>query len=272
MRIEGKRVVITGGSSGIGLALAHEAAAKGGRLLLCSRGLDRLYAAQEMIHDRFPCTPRPIVAQCDVSCRDSVRKMVQAALEQLGGLDILVNNAGICVYGNSERTRPQDYQSVMAVNFYGPVNCMMETIPTMKCQREGLIVNVSSLAAIHGVPYLAAYSASKAALVALSESVRAELTDSGVRVLNVYPGYTDTGIFAAEKKLGGAKRPEGTYRSPCKVARAVIRAIEGGKNDLIISTQGKLMAFLSGTAPHLLAKEMARMAHLLRQEETVSNA
>jgi short-subunit dehydrogenase len=198
--------------------------------------------------------------------------MVKQAAELLGGIDILVNNAGVCVYGDAEMATREDYQSVMGVNFYGALNCMMEAIPHMRQRRAGLIVNVSSLAAIHGVPYLAAYSASKAALVALSESIRAELASTGIRVMNVYPGYTDTEIFAAERKLGGARRPEGPYTSPVKVARAVFRAIEAGRNELILSPQGKAMAILRGAVPNLVVRAMDRIALVLREEEKVSHA
>jgi len=272
MRIVGRRVVITGASSGIGRALALEIGAKGARLLLCSRRLDRLNAVAGTIVARSPDKPRPLVVQCDVRSRESVRRMVQQAHEWLGGIDVLVNNAGVCIYGDAELAEPEDYRSVMGVNFYGPLNCMMEIIPHMKHQKNGLVVNVSSLAAIHGVPYMAAYSASKAALAALGESVRAELAGSGIRVMNVYPGYTDTEIFTVEKKLGGARRPEGPYQSPSKVARAVVRSIEAGKNQLILSPRGKAMAFLRGIVPNLVVRAMARMALVLREEEKVAHA
>lgn len=272
MRIEGRRVVITGASSGIGRALALEMGAKGARLLLCSRRLDRLNAAAETIVARYQGDSRPLVVECDVRSHESVRRMAHEAHEWFGGIDVLINNAGVCVYGNAELAEPEDYRSVMGVNFYGPLNCMMEIIPQMKQQRKGLVVNVSSLAAIHGVPYLAAYSASKAALVALGESIRAELAGSGIRVMNVYPGYTDTEIFTVEKKLGGARRPEGPYQSPSKVARAVVQAIEAGKNELILSPQGKAMAFLRGIAPNVVVRAMAHMALILREEEKVAHA
>ncbi len=192
MRLEGKRVVITGASSGIGEVLALAAGARGARLLLAARRLGPLRFTAARIALASPELPPPVATGCDVSDRGSVQAMCATAREQLGGLDVLVNNAGISVYGLAEYGSVADFERVMAVNFYGPLYTMLEAIPPMRRQGDGLIVNVASVAALHGVPYLAAYSASKAALAGLAQSLRAELHESGIRLLTVYPGYTRT--------------------------------------------------------------------------------
>jgi len=168
------------------------------------------------------------------------------------------------VYGDAARTSLQDYRDVMSVNFLGALHCMREAIPSMLRRESGLIVNVATVAALHGVPYLGAYGASKAALVSLSQSLRAELDGTGVRVMIVYPGYTDTGIFDAERKAGGARRPPGPYAPAERVAEAVARGIESGRRDVFPTAQGRLLSVLRGAAPFLVERAMRRIARALR--------
>jgi short-subunit dehydrogenase len=117
---------------------------------------------------------------------------------------------------------------------------------------------------MYGVPYLGAYSASKAALVALSQSLRAELWQSGVSIIIVYPGYTQTAFFDHEKKVGGARRPRGPFMSPDKVALAILNAIIHGKEDLVLSLEGKALSFSQRFLPWLVDIGMARIAQKLR--------
>lgn len=264
MRIAGKRVVITGASSGIGLALARLVAAKGGALLLASRRLERLEQLAEEIAKQYPETPRPRCMRCDVASRNGVRRLIDTAVRELGGIDVLINNAGISVYGNTQQTPIECFREVMDVNYFGPLYGMLDAIPEMKKNGAGLIVNVVSVAAIHGVPYLAAYGASKAALAAVGQSIRAELANSGIKVLNVYPSYTRTNIFAVERKVGGARRPNGRYASAKGVASAVVRAIETERQELVLSPEGKALSALRGLLPVAIQKAMERMANGLR--------
>ncbi len=150
------------------------------------------------------------------------------------------------MFGDAARTSLQDYRDVMAVNFLGAVHCMSEALPFMLRRESGLIVNVATVAALHGVPYLGAYGASKAALVSLSQSLRAELDGTGVRVMIVYPGYTDTEIFGVEKKVGGARRPSGRYAPAEGVAEAIARGIESDARDVFLTARGRLLSILRG--------------------------
>ncbi len=261
MHIEGKGIVVTGASSGIGAALARALAGRGARLVLAARSEMRLRAVAA------PIEPAPLVVACDVTDPAAVRTLVRAARRHLGGIDALVNNAGRCVYGAAERTAPGDLQSLLAVNLCGPLYGMREVVPEMRRRGRGLVVNVASVAALHGVPYLAAYAASKAAIAALSQSWRAELAGTGVRFLTVYPGYTRTPLFTTEKKVGGARRPRRGYAPPEKVAWAILRAIERDRTELVLSLEGRALAALRGVVPSLVEKAMERIASALRLEE-----
>lgn len=271
MQFEGSRVLITGASSGIGEALAEVVAARGARLVLAGRNLSRLQATAATASLRAPDLPLPIVAPCDVSDAASVHALCALAVNRLGGLDVLVNNAGISAYGRTEHAQIPDFERVMAVNFYGPLHAMREAIPLMRRQGRGLIVNVASVAALHGVPYLAAYSASKAALAALAQSLRAELHDSGVRLLTVYPGYTRTPLFEHELRLGGARRPQHGYAHPHDVAAAIVRAVERDLEELVLSPPGRALAVLRGVIPALVRRAMRQIAAQLRVEERMSH-
>lgn len=267
MKLEGRRVLVTGASSGIGLQLARALASRGAALAIASRNLERLSQVAAELKAAFPDAPKPVPLSCDISDGADACRLIDASIETLGNVDVLVNNAGICVYGETERTPVEDFQRLLDVNFLGPVNAMLEVLPFMKRQGHGLIVNVASVAAIHGVPYLGAYCASKAALVSLSQALRAELAGTGVRVMLAYPDYTDSQIFENEKKVGGARRPPGPYARTDRVAERIVRAMESGGRDVILSTRGRLMAALDGVLPAVLERGMRKVAEELREEE-----
>jgi short-subunit dehydrogenase len=267
--LEGLKVLITGASSGIGRAVAFELSRKGAKLILASRRKGSLKKVAEGIKSAFPDAPLPLIVRCDVTRRQDVRRLMENSVRQFGGIDVLVNNAGIGVYGNAEFTAMEDFRAVMEVNFFGAVQCMQEVLPIMKETGKGLIVNITSVAAKHGVPFLGAYGASKAALAVFSQSYRAELSESGVSLLIVYPGYTQTDFFKNEKKVGGARRPRGPYTSPLKVAKAIVKAIESRKRDLVLSLEGKAMAVTQDVFPRLVEKAMDRIAYRLKERQEV---
>jgi short-subunit dehydrogenase len=272
MRIKGKRIVITGASSGLGEALARELAARGARLTLAARRGEELRRVAAGIAAATPDSDAPLPVPCDITDRSNVHRLISTAAGHMKGIDILVNNAARCVYGDAERTSAADYRDLMAVNFHGAVHAMMEAIPYLRRRNEGLIVNIASLAAIHGVPYLAAYGASKAALASVSQSVRAELLPHGIRVLVVYPGYIDTPLFENEKRVGGARRPRGPYPGVQGVVESVVRAMESGKQELVLTVEGKAMAALKGVFPGGVQLAMNQMAGRLRKDEVIHDA
>lgn len=270
-KIKSSRVLITGASSGIGKAMAFEFAGRGAKLAITSRRFNNLRKVAEDIKCAFPNLRVPLVIPCDVTDSESVGRLIKSCVDYFGGIDILINNAGIGVYGDTERTTLEDFRMVMEVNFFGAVHCVLEVLPLMKKKGKGMIVNIASVAAKHGVPYLGAYSASKAALVAFNQSLRAELSKSGISIMIVYPGYTQTDFFEKEKKVGGAHRPPGPYTSVQKVAKTIVRAIESEKQDLVFSLEGKALTFSQSLMPWLAEKAMEKIAYKLGDKKEEYN-
>lgn len=263
-QIKGKRILITGASSGIGKAMAMECARRGAVLALTAREEERLKQVGDEIRISFPQIAPPLIIPCDVAKKKQVDFLLEKCVEKMGNVDILISNAGVGVYGSTERTVSSDYEWIMDVNFFGTVHCLLGVIPLMKQAGEGLVVCVSSVAALHGVPYLGAYSASKAAVAALCQSLGAELYHLGINVMIVYPGYTQTDFFRKEKMVGGGRRPAGPYAPPEKVARSIIEAVEKGKRQLVLSWEGKALFSARALIPGLAAWAMRRLAARLK--------
>jgi short-subunit dehydrogenase len=263
--IAGKRVFITGASSGIGRALALEFARKGARLALAGRTLGGLEEVACEAVRTAGGRPKPLALVCDVCDPTMVRAAIREAVRGLGGLDILVNNAGVGVYGDAEKTTIEDFRAVMEVNFFGALRCSLEALPALKEAGRGLIMNIASVAALRGIPYLAAYGASKAALASLGQSLRAELGAAGLDVMVVYPNYTRTALFLKEKRVGGARRPASGYADPAKVATAIVRAVEKGRNELVLSAEGRALKWVRSLFPAATDKAMERIAARLRE-------
>jgi short-subunit dehydrogenase len=267
MRIAGQRVLLTGASGGLGAALAWQLARRGATCVLAARRRDQVAALSARIAAELPDVAAPLAVVCDVCDRKSVADAVDAAARRLGGLDILVNNAGTSAYGETARTSPRDLSQVLAVNFLGSVTMMQEVLPHLRRQHRGVIVNIASVAALHGVPYLAAYGASKAALAAFSQSLRAEVASEGIRIQMIYPDYTQTPLFDHERRLGGARRPRPPYAPADRTARRIVRAIQQERAEVVLSTRGRWLAFLHGAGSPLVDHVMRRLAAQLGERE-----
>ncbi len=258
--LRNKRILITGASSGIGEATALALATHNPQMLLVARNHARLRTVLEKIKTGFPECPEPVIISCDVTNDRDVRKMIKTCQYRFEGLDVLINNAGLGVYGNSENTALEDFRHVMETNFYGQLRCIYGFLPMMQRQNFGHIINIASVAAGYGVPYLAAYSASKAAFAAVNQSLRSELYGKNIEISIIYPGYTDTGFFNSEKKVGSAVRPEGPYMPAMHVAQAIVNTIIKGHGDLVLSREGKLLFALRDLFPGIVNHVMKKIA------------
>jgi short-subunit dehydrogenase len=192
-RFQGTKVLITGGSSGIGAGLAEAFAAEGATVGIAARRRDRLEEVLERCRSRSPQSRMWVV---DLTDEDAVDSLARNALEDLGGVDILVNNAGIPKRRHVTRTDPATVASVMAINYLSPVRLTLALLPHMLQRGSGRIVSVSSVAATLSSPGETAYAASKAALAVFSEAMAVDLWDTGVKVTVVYPGVVDTELFS----------------------------------------------------------------------------
>ncbi|HZP31463.1 MAG TPA: SDR family oxidoreductase [Acidimicrobiia bacterium] len=189
--VEGKTVLVTGGSSGIGAALAEGFAERGATVGICARRADRLAEVLERCRKHAPESRSWVV---DLSQLDAVADFAATAERELGGIDVLVNNAGIPKRRDVQRLTPDVVEATMTLNYFSPVRLTLALLPGL-VSRGGRIVNISSVAARLGPPGEAAYAATKAALTAFSESMAVDLRDTDVLVHVVNPGVIDTELF-----------------------------------------------------------------------------
>lgn len=227
MNIKGKRTLITGGSSGIGVALAAAMGCKGARLVITGRRADVVArAADELRKSGTECTP----LAADISTDAGRQSTVAGTLETLGGIDILVNNAGGVRAGKLERTTESEIRSMIEVDLVAPILLARMALPYLREDTGGLIVNVASGIALIGVPFYATYAAAKAGLAHFGEALRRELNGTGVHVMTVYPGATDTPMMRTSRagpELGFIQeRPE-------DVGEAIVAGIEDDAMEIV---------------------------------------
>ncbi|MDQ6622124.1 MAG: SDR family oxidoreductase, partial [Verrucomicrobiota bacterium] len=186
----GKIVLITGGSRGLGFALARQVCAEGGRAVLLARDQDELQRA----HDQIAAENGDVsVIPCDLLERAQIEETMRTLVRHFGGLDILINNAGIIEVGPLEHMTREDFERAMQLHMWAPFTLMTEAIPLMRRRGGGRIVNIASIGGKIAVPHLAPYCASKFALVGLSNALRAELARDAIFITTVAPGMMRTG-------------------------------------------------------------------------------
>ena len=192
VELQGKRVLVTGASSGIGAGLAVAFARAGATVGICARREDRL---RDVLARCAEYSPQSRLWVTDLSRPEDVDRLARDAVAELGGVDVLVNNAGIPKRRHVTALDIDTVEAVAAINYLSPVRLTLALLPQMLERGEGRIVNVSSVAATLSSPGEAAYSASKAALSVFSEGMAVDLWDRGIKVLVVYPGVVDTELF-----------------------------------------------------------------------------
>ncbi len=191
-RYDGSRVLITGGSSGMGAGLAEAFAAAGATVGIVARRADRLDEVLARCREHRPDSVRFV---CDLSDPAQVDRLAAEALDRLGGIDLLINNAGIPKRRKVTSLDASTVDAVMAINYSSPVRLTLALLPHFVERGSGRLVAVSSVAAPLASPGEAAYDASKAALATFFEAMAVDLWDSGVRVTVVDPGVVDTELF-----------------------------------------------------------------------------
>jgi len=197
-QVAGKVVLITGGSSGIGLAAAHKIAEAGAVTIICGRDEDKLAEAKKEITDRgFDC----ITYQADVADMADCDRFVQVLLENHGKVDVLVNNAGRSIRRAIESSydRFHDFERTMQLNYFGCLRLTMGLLPTMIAQKRGHIINISSIGVLTNAPRFSAYVASKAALEAWTRCASSELSDVGIKFTTINMPLVRTPMIAPTK-------------------------------------------------------------------------
>lgn len=183
-RLTGKRIIVTGAAAGIGKAVAQACVAEGARVVIADLNAEVGQATADAMGAGF--------VTCDVSDEASVKAMVAAAVDRMGGLDGLVNNAGLQKAGAIETTSLADWDALMAVNIRGVFLATRAAIPHLKSAGGGSIVNTASLAGKRGGPGIGAYAASKGGVMAFTTATALELAREGIRANSVCPGFIDT--------------------------------------------------------------------------------
>ena len=262
--LRGQVALIVGGSRGLGLALAREFAAAGCRLVIAARDEGDLAEARRVLEAQGA---EVVSCRCDVGNRADIDLAVAAARERFGAIDLLVNVAGLIQVGPAESMTMDDFRNSFAVNFWAPLHAMDAVIREMRDRRRGRIVNITSIGGVIPLPHLLPYVCSKAAAVALSEGLGAELSKDGIKVTTVIPGLMRTSSFPHAWFKGDASRELAWFRalstsrltaaSADRAARRIVAAVARGDSQLVLTLSAKVgrvtTALLPGFVRHLFA-------------------
>jgi len=248
--MQNKVVVITGGTSGIGKALAIAFLQAGAKVAVCGRKQDALQALQQELS-----SPALHTHIADVSVEADCKSFIEQTIDRFGKIDILINNAGISMRALFRDADVSVLKQLMDINFWGTVYCTKYALPAVLAA-GGTIVGVSSIAGYRGLPGRTGYSASKFAMQGFMEALRTENLHTGINVMWVCPGFTasnirNTAINEQGKMQGETPLDEGKLMSAEAVAQAIIKAITKRKRTLILTGMGKLTVLLSKLLPGL---------------------
>jgi short-subunit dehydrogenase len=255
MQLQGKIVVITGASDGIGRELARQLARRGAKLVLAARNAEALETARR---ECMEASSQAVSIVTDVARREDCQRLVQETVKHFGVIDVFINNAGISMHSPFDQiTDLQVFERIMQVNFHGAVYCSHFALPHLK-RSQGLLVAISSLQGKTGFPNSTAYAASKHAMQGFFDSLRIELTGSGVEVLFVSPGAVVTSIHT--RRLGGdgvlsqasLQRANDRGMPVAECARQIASAIEKRRRELVMTAAGKAGQWIKLIAPATL--------------------
>ncbi len=253
MRIDGKVVLITGASEGIGAACAAEFSRSGAKLSLTARNEQALQRV---------AGETGLYTAGDLTQEETRKRVVQRTLDRFGAIDILINNAGMGLYAQSWSVPMEQARHVMELNLFVPLALTQLVVPHMRARRTGMIVNVGSIAGKMTLPWMTLYSVSKYALGSFTEGLRMELRRDNVKTMLVCPGYVKTGF--QEHAIGGPV-PEQVLRGKRfaitqeECAHAIRRGVEREARTVVTPRSGWLLIGLSRLFPGEAEKRMAGM-------------
>ena len=250
-----KTVVITGASSGIGMALAKEFGTQGANVVIGARSEDKLQALAKEIEQ---LGGQAAYCVTDVTREEECARLIDTALQRFGSIDILICNAGISMRALFEEVDLNVLHRLMDVNFWGTVYCTKYALPAL-LKSHGTVVGVSSVAGIHGLPGRTGYSASKFAMTGFLETLRIENLKKGLHVMIACPGFTASNVrFSAltadGSQQGESPRNESRMMTAEEVAHRIRRGIERKKRTVLMEFDGRATMLIKKFAPGLLDK------------------
>lgn len=273
--LRGQVALIVGGSRGLGLMIARELARAGCRLVIAARDEQQLRWARHDLEERGA---EVLAWRCDAGSRPEIDELVAAAHGRFGRIDILVNVAGLIHVGPAASMTVENFHDALAVNFWGPLHAMDAVIPEMRARRSGRIVNITSIGGELPVPHLLPYVSAKAAALALSEGLGAELEKDGITVTTVVPGLMRTGSFPhAFFKGNDAARELRWFRvlstspitamSAHRAARRIVAAAARGDSHVVLTVSAQVGRLASALFPALVRRMFALGNRLLSAGE-----
>ena len=262
-----KVVIVTGASSGIGLAAVKEFASQGAKGVLAARNEEKIKAvADELNKDKEIA----LAVKTDVSSEDDCRNLIDKAVKKFGKIDVLVNNAGISMRALFKDLNLEVIRKLMDVNFWGTVYCTKYALPHL-LKTKGSVVGVSSIAGFVGLPARTGYSSSKFAMHGFLNTLRIEHLKDGLHVMIIAPGFTasnirKTALVADGSTQGETPLNEQKLMSAEEVAQHMIKGIKKRKRTVVLTTQGKLTVLLNKFFPAWMDKMIYN--HMAKEENS----
>lgn len=246
-----KVIIVTGASSGIGLASARLFGSLGAKVVMAARSLDKLEALAPSVAD----SEHVMCVKCDVSNESDCQAMVEGAAARFGRIDILVNNAGLSMRAMFKDLDLKVIHSLMDVNFWGTVNCTKFTLPYL-LESKGQVVGVISIAGYSALPARTGYSSSKYAIRGFLDTIRIEHLKDGLNVLVFAPGYTSSNVRNAALTADGSAQgstplDEGRLMSAEDCARHLAKALAHRRSECILTPLGKATVLAHRLFPRL---------------------
>ena len=259
--LRGRRILITGASSGIGRSLAEQLAAAGSRLVLAARSSDKLEAlAAELAAHNADVVAIP----ADVTREEDRQHLLDETVKRFGGLDVLINNAGVASFAHFADCTEAILRQIMEVNFFAPTELIRLAIPLLTQGQQPAIVNVASMCGRLGMPAWSEYSASKFALCGLTEALRAEMTRFEIDVLLALPGLTATGLRQALlMNTGRLKIAFDEGMSPENAAAGIIKALRKNRTETVLGREARWLLRFHRFFPRLTDWLIARRVRKL---------
>jgi short-subunit dehydrogenase len=254
--LNGRRILITGASSGIGRCLAEQAAAEGAYVILSARSAGVLEEISKSLQGKGFLA---IAVPADVTLEEDRQRIFQIAVDRLGGLDVLINNAGVASFGHFATSSEAILRQIMEVNFFAPAELIRSAIPTLVKGNQPAIVNVASMCGRRGLPAWTEYSASKFALCGLTEALRGEMARFDIDVLLIVPGLTQSDLPRHLLRNEGRMKIDFQGGMPPKdVAASVLNALRKNQTETVLGREARWMLRVHRFWPRLLDRLIAR--------------